>query len=81
MDAAIDNLRVLTARNGTRLANTEVKLAELEGQESFLEVFISDIEDVNIAEAITRVNNDQVALEVSYKVMGELGNLSLLNFI
>jgi flagellin-like hook-associated protein FlgL len=44
-------------------------------------IFISDIEDVNMAEAITRVNNDQTALEVSYKLTAELARLSLLNFI
>ena len=43
--------------------------------------FISDIEDVNMAEAITRVNNDQIALDVSYKLTSELSRLSLLNFI
>ncbi len=46
-----------------------------------LEKFVSDIEDVNIAEALTRLNNDQTALQASYKVTGELSKLSLLNYI
>ena len=48
---------------------------------SYYNNFISDIEDVNMAEAITRVNNDQIALDVSYKLTSELSRMSLLNFI
>ncbi|NOZ67541.1 MAG: hypothetical protein GXP00_13790 [Alphaproteobacteria bacterium] len=81
MDTAIDNLRVLVARNGTRQKNVENFTKEHENQEAFLKIFISDIEDVNVAEAISRLNNDQVALEASFKITSELTNLTLLNFI
>ncbi len=81
MDAAIESLQVLVARNGTRQNNVDGFIKEHENQEVFLEVFISDIEDVNVAEAITRLNSDQVALEASYKITSELVNLSLLDFI
>jgi flagellar hook-associated protein 3 FlgL len=43
--------------------------------------FISDIQDVDAATAITNLNQDQVALQASYKVIGQLGQLSLVNFI
>ena len=43
--------------------------------------FIADIENINVAEAITRLNNDQTALEASFKVFSQLNSLSLLNFI
>ena len=81
MDAAIENLQILVARNGTRQNNVESIIQEHENQEVFLEIFISDIEDVNVAEAITRLNNDQVALEASYKITSQLTNISLLDFI
>jgi len=81
MDAAIESLQVLIARNGTRQNNVDSIIKEHENQEVFLSVFISDIEDVNVAEAITRLNNDQVALEASYKITSELTNLSLLDFL
>ena len=81
LDAALDNLRVLVARNGTRQKNVDSFIREHENQEVFLESFISDIEDVNVAEAITRLNNDQVALEASFKITSELTSLSLLEFI
>lgn len=81
IDTAIENMRIMVARNGTRQKNVESILREHEGQEAFLEVFISDIEDVDVAEAIMRLNNDQVALEASYKITSELSGLSLLNFL
>lgn len=81
LDTAIEDLRVMVARNGTRQQHVDDFIKEHENQESFLEVFISDIEDVNVAEAVTRMNNDKVALEASYKISSELSNLSLLKYI
>lgn len=81
LDTSLENLRVLVARNGTRQKNVDNFISEHKNQEVFLEVFISDIEDVNVAEAITRLNNDQIALEASYKITSELTRLSLLDFI
>jgi len=81
LDTAIDDMRVLVARNGTRQNNVVNFIKEHEGQEAFLEVFISDIEDVDIAAAISRFNNDQVALEASFQITSRLTNLSLLNFL
>jgi len=81
LDAAIEDARILLARNGTRQANLDKTIRQHEEQEAFLEVFISDLEDVNIAEAVTRLNNDQVALQASYEITSTLSQLSLLNFL
>lgn len=81
LDAAIEDLRVVNSANGTKFGRAKELLIEHEEQETFMKTFISDIEDVNMAEAITRVNNDQIALEVSYKLTSQLSSLSLLNFI
>jgi flagellar hook-associated protein 3 FlgL len=43
--------------------------------------FIGDIEDVNLAEAITRLNQDQVAVEAAGRMIAQLDQLSLLNFL
>jgi len=81
MDSAISNLRVLVARNGTRQKNVDNFISENNKQTVFLKGFISDIEDVNVAEAITRLNNDQTALEASFKITSRLDSLSLLKFL
>lgn len=80
-DAAIADLRIVNSNNGTRFSRADDILVEHEERETFMLTFISDIEDVNMAEAITRMNNDQLALEISYKLTSELTGLSLLNFI
>ncbi|MCC3862226.1 flagellin [Pseudemcibacter aquimaris] len=80
-DAVIEDLRIVLSSNGMRYGRADELLEEHQEQENFMLNFISDIEDVNMAEAITRVNNDQTALEVSYKLTSELSRLSLLNFI
>lgn len=77
----IEDLRIVLSSNGMRYGRADELLEEHQEQETFMLNFISDIEDVNMAEAITRVNNDQTALEVSYKLTSELSRLSLLNFI
>ncbi len=81
LDAAIEDLRIVNSSNGMRFGRADEILQEHQDQETFMLNFISDIEDVNMAEAITRVSNDQKALEISYKLTSELSRLSLLNFI
>jgi flagellar hook-associated protein 3 FlgL len=80
-DSAIDDLQIIISNNGTRYSRVTDLLQEHNEQETFMRIFVSDIEDVNMAEAITRVNNDQIALDVSYKLTSELARTSLLNFI
>ena len=81
LDSAIADLRIINSENGMRYGRADDLLTEHEERETFMLIFISDIEDVNMAEAITRVNNDQIALDVSYKLTGELSRMSLLDFI
>ena len=47
----------------------------------FIKIFISDIEDVDVAEAISRLNLDQLSLDASFRVYGELTRLTILDFI
>ncbi|WP_020401212.1 flagellin [Kordiimonas gwangyangensis] len=81
IDTAINNLRQVHVSNGLAYERLEVVDEQHADTSVFLETFISDLEDVDIAEAITRLNNDQVALEASYRAIGSLSQLSLLNFL
>lgn len=81
LTTALDSVQTFISQNGLRQQRAETLERELNGNKEFLEIFISDIEDVNMAEAITRVNNNQTALEASYKVVSQLSRLSLLNFL
>ena len=81
LDSAIDTLQLNVARNGNRQATVEEMIVQHQDEEAFLEIFISDIEDADLAEAITNLENDQVALQASYEITAQLSQLSLLNFI
>jgi flagellar hook-associated protein 3 FlgL len=77
----IDNLRQDHVGNGLSYERLEVVDEQHADSAVFLEVFISDMEDVDMAEAVTRLNNDQVALEASYQAISSLNQLTLLNFL
>lgn len=61
----------------------ELKTAEDRSRNfiAFLETGVADIEEVDMAEAITRLNETQRALEASYQVTGRLAKLSLKDYI
>lgn len=81
IETSIDNMRQIHVSNGLAYERLEVVDEQHADTAVFLETFIADLEDVDIAEAITRLNNDQVALEASYRAIGSLSQLSLLNFL
>lgn len=81
LTAAIDNLRRDHVSNGLAFERLEVIDQQHKDSVVFLETFIADLEDVNIAEAVTRLNNDQVALEASYQAISSLNQLTLLRFL
>ena len=81
LTTAIDTVQSYISQNGLRQNRAEDVSETLEAGSNFLEVFISDIEDVNLTEAAMRLNGDQLALQASYSIMGQLSKLSLLNFL
>jgi len=80
-ETAIDGLRQIEVNNGLAFQRLEVIDDQHADTVDFLEVFIADIQDVDIAEAVTRLNNQQVGLEASYQTVARLGQLTLLNFL
>ena len=79
--AAIAGVQLLQVTNGLGFKRLDVIESQHADTSIFLEKFIADVEDVNMAEAITDLNKDQLALEASYRAISQLGNLSLLNFL
>ncbi|SLN69475.1 flagellin [Oceanibacterium hippocampi] len=71
----------IRSENGFRAADLEATQQRLGSEKIFLTEFVSNIEDVDITEAINRLNQDQFALEASYQVLGSLNQMSLLNFL
>jgi len=81
IDMAIDNMRQIHVTNGLAFERLEVVDEQHTDTSVFLEKFIADLEDVDIAEAVTKLNNDQVALEASYQSISSLSQLTLLRFL
>ena len=78
---AVADLNDLVAGNGVNMKQVESTSSRQDKELTSLKIFISDIEDVDIAEAISRLNQDQVALEVSYQVLGTLQKLTLTDYL
>lgn len=81
LDDATKTMRGVQVSNGLRQAQVKDVATKLEKQELYFESFISDIEDVDMAEAITRFTNDQAALEASYQVISMISQLNLSKFL
>ncbi len=67
--------------NGVKIAETEDVYLRHEATDIYIKGFISDLEDVDVAEAVIRLNQDEVALEATMNLIGQLSRLSLIDFI
>lgn len=76
-----NGLADLAALNGSRHEQVRNAQARHETMANYFEKFIGDIEDVNLAEAIARLNQDQVAAEAAGRMIAQMNKLSLLEFI
>ncbi|MEM1103282.1 MAG: flagellin [Pseudomonadota bacterium] len=76
-----DNVNVAVARNGVHFNSVEQAVDIATKQRDLMTLVVADIEDVDLAEAATRLNQDQVAMEATARVLADATNLSLLNFI
>lgn len=81
MKSAMEELTSKTVENGIRTNQVKEIRDRHESAETFLKTFISDIEDVDVAKAISRLKQNQVALDGSLKVVSQLSQTSLLKFI
>lgn len=81
LKSAHEDLIGRTSQNGL-LANQLDDAAERH-ESSLISVrqFISDIEDVDLAEAVSRLSQDQIAVEASARILANLNDLTLLDFI
>ena len=81
LDQAILDTRRFQVVNGLAQQRIETISDQHEDTSVFLDIFISDVEDVNIAEAISRLNLDQVSLEASFRTFSTISSLNILRFI
>jgi len=81
IDAAKQTLSGAITTNGIRQNRLEVIRDRVDSNVTFLSTFVSDIEDVDMAEAILNLRADQSALQASFSALGSLFKVSLLDFL
>lgn len=81
LSAGFFKLNTSVAANGTAQARLDEVSSRHETSITMLKTFIGDIQDADMAEAVSRLNQDQTALQAAYKIVGELGQRSLLDFL
>jgi flagellar hook-associated protein 3 FlgL len=80
-DNALTGLRQSQVENGLIFSRLDVIDDQHSDTTIFLETFISSQEDVDLAEVVTELNSNQLALEASFQAIASLSSLTLLNFI
>lgn len=75
------DLTAIVAKNGIRMEMLESVQSRHEERMTYTKRFITEIEDVDMAAAISGLNRDQLALESSISVMARVGRVSLLDFL
>lgn len=74
-------INTIAAINGTRYTQAEQTLDRHDTMASYFKKFISDIEDVDLATAVSNLNQDQVAAQAAGRMIAQMNQLSLLNFL
>lgn len=75
------NVNAQAAANGIHYQTVKQAMEQLEASSVVYKGFVANIEDVDMAEALARLNQNQVALQAAFQVTSTLNRLSLLNYL
>ena len=78
---AYTDLNTATAVNGDAYNRLGDAVTNQQSLSTLYKGFVSDIEDVDMTQAVTKLNQNQVALQAALEVTAKLGQLSLLNYL
>ena len=78
---AVESANAVVSSNGILQNEAELALNRNTELRDFMRGIVSDIEDADPAEVITRLNADQATAEASARILSDLTRFSLLNFI
>ena len=70
-----------SAANGIRYQMVQDTMTQLKARSSVYSGFVSSIQDVDMPEALTRLNQNNTALQAAFQVTSTLNKLSLLDFM
>ncbi len=78
---ATTDLNAATAANGNVYTSLQDSITNQQSLSTLYSGFVSDIEDVDMATALTNYNLDQVALQAALEVSANLNKISLLDYL
>jgi flagellar hook-associated protein 3 FlgL len=78
---ATTTLNSITAQNGDTYSSLKSTVTNQESLQTLYKGFVSDIEDSDMATALTNMSNNQTALQAVLTVTSKLNQLSLLNYL
>lgn len=81
LDSVLENLTAQMAKNGVRINRTEVADNIMENNKLSSTQLLSDVEDVDIAEAITKLQLQQTAYQAALAATSMITSLSLLDYL
>lgn len=81
MPAVQTDINTYAAINGTRHAQVTAARDRHESMSAYFTKFIGDIEDVDLSEAVARLNQDQVAAQAAGRMIAQISQMSLLDFM
>ncbi len=81
LNQASDQIDRYTAQCGTRTNGLDASNTALQDMDTRLTSLTSNIEDADMAALITEYQMKQVALQATYKMAGDMGSISILNFL
>jgi len=81
LNAIIDDIDAVRSTNGVSMRTLEDIQTRLERDKFFMIKFTADIEDANLGVAISRLAQDELALEASFHMLAQLSRLTLMDFI
>jgi flagellar hook-associated protein 3 FlgL len=70
-----------SAANGIRYKMVQDTMTQLQAKSTVYSGFVSSIQDVDVAEALTRLNQNNTALQAIFQVTSNLNKMSLLDFM
>jgi flagellar hook-associated protein 3 FlgL len=81
LQKAGDQITRYTAKCGTRVNSLDISDTALKDLETRLTSLTSNIEDADVAALMTAYKMKEIALQACYQMAGDLGNISIINFI
>ncbi|HEX3485580.1 MAG TPA: flagellin [Micropepsaceae bacterium] len=76
-----DGVNQQTATNGINYQMVQNTVTRLQATSGVYKGFVSNIEDVDITTALSKLNQDQISLQASFQLTSQLNKMSLLDFM